>query len=82
MAVAFFTVVLPSPADVAPFRRDMRLALIDNMLASGDMTALRRIPGMGGRGQQLIQMFDKNGDGKLDDTERAALIEFLRGMMR
>jgi hypothetical protein len=52
------------------------------MLASGDMTALRRIPGMGGRGQQLVKMFDKNGDGKLDDTERAALIEFLRGMMR
>jgi hypothetical protein len=82
MAVAFFTVVLPAPADVAPFQRDMRLAIVDDMLASGDMTALRRIPGMGGRAQQLMQMFDKNGDGKLDATERAALMEFLRGMMK
>jgi hypothetical protein len=30
----------------------------------------------------LLQQFDKNGDGKLDDTERAALIDFLRTMMR
>ena len=82
MAVAFFTVVLPTPADVAPFQRDMRLAVIDDMLASGDMSALRRIPGVGNRAQQFMQQFDKNGDGKLDDTERAALMDFLRGMMR
>lgn len=83
MAVALFTVVLPSPADVAPFQRDMRLALIEDMLASGDMTALRSIPGInGGRGQQFLQQFDKNGDGKLDETERAALMEFLRGILR
>ena len=31
MAVAFFTVVLPTPADVAPFQRDMRLAVIDEL---------------------------------------------------
>jgi hypothetical protein len=82
MAVAFFTVVLPSPTDVAPFRRDIRLAVLDDMLASGDLTALNRLPGMGGRGQQLLQRFDTNGDGKLDDTERAALMDFLRAMMR
>jgi hypothetical protein len=82
MAVAFFTVVLPSPADVAPFRRDVRLAVLDDMLASGDLTALNRLPGMGGRGQQLLQRFDTNGDGKLDDNERAALMAFLRSMMR
>jgi hypothetical protein len=82
MAVAFFTVVLPSPDDVAGFRRDMRLALIEDMLASGNMDALRRIPGFGGRGQMLLQQFDKNGDGKLDEKERAALMEFLRGIIR
>jgi hypothetical protein len=82
MAVAFFTVVLPSPADVAPFRRDMRLAVLEDMLASGDLTALNRLPGMGGRGQMLLERFDANHDGKLDDTERANLMAFLRAMMR
>jgi hypothetical protein len=82
MAVAFFTVVLPTPADVAPFQRDMRLALIDDMLAGGDMSALRRLPGVGNRAQQIMQQFDKNGDGKLDASERAALMDFLRSMMR
>jgi hypothetical protein len=27
-------------------------------------------------------MFDKNGDGKLDADERAALMQFLRTMMK
>jgi hypothetical protein len=60
----------------------MRLQVIDDMLAAGDMTALRRIPGIGGRAQQLLQQFDKNGDGKLDAEERAALMDFLRSMMK
>ena len=84
MAVAFLTTVLPSPADVPEFRREMRLAMIDDILSSGDLTALRgRIPGMNGqRLQQLMQQFDKNGDGKLDADERAAVLQFLRGVMR
>ncbi len=81
MAVAFFTVVLPKPADVAPFQRDMRLAMIEDMLASGDMTALRSIPGFGGRAQQMMKQFDTNGDGKLDETERAPLMQLIRSMM-
>ncbi len=82
MAVAFFTAILPTPEDVAPFQRDMRLAMLDSLLASGDMSALSRLPGMNGRGRQVMQMFDKNGDGKLDEDERAALMNFLRMMMR
>jgi hypothetical protein len=85
MAVAFLGVVLPSPADVAPFQRDMRLTAVDNLIAAtGDLSRLRgRLPGMNAaRLQQLLTMFDKNGDGKLDAEERGALIEYLRGMMK
>ncbi len=85
MAVGFLGVILPTPADVAPFQKDMRLMTLDNLIAStGDVSRLRgRLPGMNpARLQQLMTMFDKNGDGKLDAAERAALIEFLRGMMQ
>ncbi len=85
MAVAFLGIVLPKPEDVAPFQKDMRLLAIDDLIAStGDISRLRgRIPGMNaGRLQQLMTTFDKNGDGKLDDQERAALMDFLRGVLR
>ena len=82
MAVAVLSVILPTPADVPEFQRDMRLSMIDEMLKSGGLSGLRGIPGLGGRGAMLFQRFDTNHDGKLDDTERAALIDFLRTMMR
>jgi hypothetical protein len=84
MAVAFLTVVLPTPAEVSSFQREMRLSLLADMLESGDINRLRgRIPGLNGeRAQQMMKMFDKNGDGKLDADERAALIGFLKTMMK
>ncbi len=82
MAYAVFTVVLPTPADVPAFQRDLRLAAIDDMLASGDVKALGSIPGMNARAQMLLRQFDKNGDGKFDDAERAALMDFIRSLMQ
>jgi hypothetical protein len=84
MAVAFLTVVLPSPADVSAFQREMRLSLLADFLEAGDLSRIRgRIPGLNAeRAQQMLKMFDKNGDGKLDAEERAALIDFLRTMMK
>ena len=85
MAVAFLGVILPAPADVAPFQRDMRLMALDNLIAStGDVSRLRgRVPGMNAaRLQQLMTTFDKNADGKLDAEERGALIDYLRGVMK
>jgi len=85
MAVLFLGVALPSPADVPVFRREMRLAYMDSFLAEGngiddlppgipkpELEMLRRI----------FQAFDKNGDGKLDAGERAALMQYLHGLRR
>jgi mono/diheme cytochrome c family protein len=84
MAVAFLTVVLPTPADVSAFQKEMRLSMLADFLEAGDLNRIGgRIPGLNAeRAQQMMKMFDKNGDGKLDADERAALIEFLRGMMK
>jgi len=84
MAVAFLTVLLPSPADVGSFQKEMRLSVLADILESGNLSQLRgRIPGLNGdRAQQMMKMFDKNGDGKLDADERTALIDFLRTMMK
>ena len=84
MAVALLTLVLPSPADVAPFRRDTRLGIIEDIVAGDDYTKLRgRIPGYNAaRTDQLVKQYDKNGDGKLDAEEGAALMEFIRGIIR
>jgi hypothetical protein len=83
MAVAFLTVLLPTPAEVGPFQKEMRLSVLADMLESGDINRMRRIPGFSPeRAQMMMTMFDKNHDGKLDAEERTALIEFLRGMMK
>jgi mono/diheme cytochrome c family protein len=84
MAVALLTLVLPSPADVAPFRRDTRLGIIEDIIAGNDYTGLRgRIPGYNAaRTDQLVKQYDKNGDGKLDTEEGAALMEFIGGLIK
>ena len=40
------------------------------------MRCFRRTPS--GRLTQVFKMFDKNGDGKLDDDERAAMMTFVK----
>jgi Ca2+-binding EF-hand superfamily protein len=36
---------------------------------------------VGGMGAEALKQFDKNGDGKLDDTERAAMMEARKAQM-
>ncbi len=83
MAVLFLGVELPSPADVPTFRREMREAYMESFLAEGN--GIADLPPGIPKGQlemikRIFQTFDKNGDGKLDANERAALIEYLHGL--
>jgi len=85
MAVLFLSVALPSPEDVPVFRREMRTAYMEAFIEEGN-TPNDLPPGIP-RGQvemikRVFAAFDKNGDGKLDDAERAALIKYLHGIGR
>ncbi len=85
MAVLFLGVVLPSPDDVPAFQREMGIQALEAMLT--DENALQDLPkemppGAQQRVTTLFKMFDKNGDGKLDADERAALEKFLQGMVQ
>ena len=83
MAVLFLSVALPSPADVPVFRREMRTAYLESFLAEGN--GIDDLPPGIPKGElemlkRLLQTFDKNGDGKLDGDERAALMKYLHGL--
>jgi mono/diheme cytochrome c family protein len=83
MALLFLGVSLPSLDDVRPFRQAMRTQYMEAFLAEGNGIA-DLPPGIPAaeveRIKKVFQMFDKNGDGKLDEQERAALIKFLSGV--
>ena len=83
MAVLFLSVALPSPDDVPGFRREMRTAYLESFLAEGN--GVDDLPPGIPQGElamlkRMFQRFDKNGDGKLDAEERAALLQFLHGL--
>jgi len=83
MAVLFLSVALPSAADVPGFRREMRTQYIESFLAEGN--GIEDLPPSIPQGERemlkrVFDRFDKNGDGKLDETERAALMQYLHGL--
>jgi mono/diheme cytochrome c family protein len=83
MAVLFLSVALPTPADVHPFQQAMRMQYLESFLAEGNGIG-DLPPGLPAaqveKYKRMFQAFDKNGDGKLDAEERAALFQFLRGL--
>jgi len=75
MGLAFLQWRLPGRDDVRPFRRQMLLSRIEQVVAEGDdSSALNR------RQSALLRlavaMFDANHEGKLDAEERARFMKF------
>ena len=82
MALAFLSVVLPSPADEAAFQRAIGIeALTEFFQQTDDVNVLPQeiSPAQRDRLKLAIALFDRNHDGKLDAEERKALIDFTRG---
>src|SRR5580704_9596013 len=82
MALVFLNVVLPSRADIPELQRDVRRQYVEQVLTQVD--TLRDLsdeslsPEASERVKQVFKMFDKNGDGKLDADERAAMLKFVK----
>lgn len=80
MALAFLTVNLP-PSEVAAFQQEMQSEYLDAILSAGATLADLPLELTEQQRQNLtlaFNRFDANGDGKLDASESAALLRFLR----
>jgi len=82
MALVFLTVAVPTPADVADLHRDVGRQYVEQFLSQvhtlQDLPYEMLSPDAVGRLTTVFKMFDKNGDGQLDDTERAAMLTFVK----
>jgi Copper type II ascorbate-dependent monooxygenase, C-terminal domain len=82
MALVFLSVVLPTRADIRDLQREVRMQTVEQVLSQvetiQDLSDESLSPSMTARVTQLFKMFDKNGDGKLDENERAAMLKFVK----
>jgi hypothetical protein len=76
MAIVFLLVALPSPEDVAQFRRAMIVSRLDQFLTEGG-DPIGLAPAQIERLRAAIPMFDTNHNGKLEPEERAPLFRML-----
>jgi len=81
MAVLFLKVVLPTPEDVPSFRREAILSRINEFLLK-DNDPVGLPPATLLRLRTAVATFDRNHDGKLDEAERQALLDYIAPRLR
>ena len=80
MALAFIGVKLPTIGAERTFQQAMNLQTIEQLIADPPRKFPENIPPQTATQLRMgIALFDKNGDGKLDETERKPLMDLIRG---
>jgi mono/diheme cytochrome c family protein len=85
MALVFLNVVVPTAEDVRDLHREVGRQYVEQFLSQvetlQDLPYEMLSPDAVGRLTAVFKMFDKNSDGKLDDTERGAMMTFVKTFM-
>lgn len=86
MALAFLSVLLPSRDDIPELRRDVGRQYVEQFLSQvttlDDLPHEMLSPNTTERLTQLFKTFDKDADGRLDDQERAAMLQFVANLRK
>ncbi len=84
MALVFLNVVVPTRADITELQGDARRQIVAQILNQvetlQDLSDEWLPANSTQRLEQLFKAFDKNGDGKLDADERAAMLAFVKSL--
>ncbi len=82
MAVVFLNVILPTRADIPELQREVRVQTIEQVLNEvetvQDVSDEWLPPQAAQNLERLFKAFDRDGNGRLDQDERAAMLTFVK----